>query len=178
MPFEIINWADLADDYQDTILLGNGASIAVDPSFSYRSLLEHTQANGLMTQDVQHLFDYFETFDFELILRLVWQASNVNQSLQIPDNQTRTPYLHVRDCLIQAVRDIHPEHETVRHHLPVIYQFLKSFNTIISLNYDLLLYWSINFGLDINDGHSFKDCFVGGGRFDDDWQKFRRPIGR
>ena len=86
MPFEIINWADLADDYQDTILLGNGASIAVDPSFSYRSLLEHTQANGLMTQDVQHLFDYFETFDFELILRLVWQAitEHLGRELGLP----------------------------------------------------------------------------------------------
>ncbi|MPT45784.1 MAG: DUF4917 family protein, partial [Klebsiella sp.] len=33
-------------------------------------------------------FRFFFLFDFELILRLVWQASNVNKSLEIPDHRT------------------------------------------------------------------------------------------
>ncbi|UNE63799.1 DUF4917 family protein [Xanthomonas oryzae] len=118
---------------------------------------------------------FFRTQDFELILRIVWQASNVNQSLQIADDRTRNAYRHVRDCLIKTVRDIHPEHDVVSEHLPRIYEFLKSFRTIVSLNYDLLLYWSVTYGLDINDGHAFKDCFIVG-RFDDNWQRFMKPI--
>ena len=34
----------------------------------------------------------------------------------------------------------------------------------------------MTYGLDIDDQHAFKDCFVGGGAFDDDWQRFRQPI--
>jgi hypothetical protein len=36
----------------------------------------------------------------------------------------------------------------------------------------------MTYGLDIDDQHAFKDCFVGGGVFSDDWQRFRQPIGR
>jgi|GEM_PF-6011039 len=39
MSFEILPWAELADEQRGTILLGNGASISVEPRFAYRSLL-------------------------------------------------------------------------------------------------------------------------------------------
>ncbi|MFZ1181256.1 MAG: DUF4917 family protein [Herbaspirillum sp.] len=175
MPSEILPWATLADDYRETILLGNGASISVDRRFSYSSLFEHAKKNGLLTPDVKQLFDSFGTSDFELILRIVWQASNVNELLNIADERTREAYHHVRDCLIQTVRQIHPEYAAVSEHLPRIYKFLKSFNTVVSLNYDLLLYWSMMYGNDIDGGHALKDCF-NSGRFDDDWQRFRKPM--
>ena len=54
-----------------------------------------------------------------------------------------------------------------------MYQFLRGFDTVISLNYDLLVYWTMTYGLDIQDGHLFKDCFLGNGMFDDAWQRFR-----
>ncbi|MCQ9136860.1 DUF4917 family protein, partial [Streptomyces hilarionis] len=91
---------------------------------------------------VQRLFDFFETSDFELVLRLVWQASNVNRSLEIPDERTHQAYVRVRDSLIQAVRSVHPEYEQVTQHLPNMYQYLKGFDTVLSLNYDLLIYWT------------------------------------
>ena len=101
MPHQVTQWDELVAEYRrGTILLGNGASIAVSPRFAYGSLLEHAQQNGLLTEDVGRLFDFFDTQDFELILRLVWQASNVNRSLQIPDDRTHAAYLRVRDCLI------------------------------------------------------------------------------
>jgi hypothetical protein len=77
---------------------------------------------------------------FELILRIVWQASNVNRSLRIPDERTHAAYVSLRDCLIQTVRDIHPEHGRVSAYLPNIYQFLQNFKTVVSLNYDLVVY--------------------------------------
>jgi hypothetical protein len=173
VPFTISQWADISlQYYRGTVLLGNGASMAVAPSFGYRSLLDHAQQNGLLTADVVRLFRFFDTADFELILRLVWQASNVNLSLEIPDDRTRQAYLRVRDCLIEAVRAVHPERWAVQHHLPYMYQFLKSFDTVLSLNYDLLVYWTMTYGFNIDDGHLFKDCFVRS-VFDDDWQKFR-----
>lgn len=101
MPYPVLPWMQIAPNYhQGTVILGNGASIAVSPSFGYGSLLEHAQRAGLLANDVQQLFHFFGTSDFELILRLVWQASNVNRSLQIPDNRTHQAYLNVRECFI------------------------------------------------------------------------------
>lgn len=176
MPFEIRPWEAIDENYGCTILLGNGASISISPSFSYASLLQHAAEQHLLPEDAQRLFEFFQTNDFELVLRIVWQASNVNRSLQIPDQRTHAAYVSLRDCLIQTVRDIHPEHDQVSAHLPSIYRFLKRFRTVISLNYDLVVYWAMTHGLDIDDQHAFKDCFVGGGAFDDDWQRFRQPI--
>lgn len=174
MPFAITEWNQIAAHYnRGTVLLGNGASIAVSPSFAYGSLLDHAQKNGLLSADVNALFASFGTHDFELILRLVWQALNVNRSLHIPDDRTHQAYLNVRDCLIQAVRSVHPTYEQVNPQLPSMYQFLKGFDTVLSLNYDLLVYWTMTYGLDIPDGHLFKDCFVGNGSFDDAWWRFR-----
>ena len=38
--YAVTEWADIADNYKDTLVLGNGASIAVDPRFAYGSLLQ------------------------------------------------------------------------------------------------------------------------------------------
>ncbi|EPY2324656.1 DUF4917 family protein [Escherichia coli] len=174
MPHAIMPWAQIAPNYhRNTILLGNGASIAVSPVLDYGSLLAYAHRAGLLTHDMNRLFQFFRTSDFEMILRLVWQASNVNRSLQIPDNRTHQAYLNVRNCLIQAVRDIHPEYEQVSDKLPNMYQFLKGFDTVLSLNYDLLIYWTMTYGFDIQDGHLFKDCFLWNGIFDDAWWRFR-----
>lgn len=169
----IYQWVDISANYSDTLLIGNGASIAVNPRFTYQSLIQHAQDNGLLTDDVRQLFSFFNTSDFELVLRLVWQASKVNRSLKIPDNRTHAAYVRVRDCLIQSVRDIHPEYDEVSEQLPDIYNFLMPFKTVLSLNYDLILYWVMMYGNnEIHDRHKFKDCFINQ-VFDDNWQRFR-----
>lgn len=117
MPFEIRPWEAIAEHYGCTILLSNGASISVSPSFSYGSLLQHAAEQNLLLEDAQQLFDFFQTNDFELVLLIVWQASNVNRSLHILDERTHAAYVGLRDCLIQTVRDIHPEHGAVSAHL-------------------------------------------------------------
>ncbi|MBJ8896377.1 DUF4917 family protein [Citrobacter braakii] len=177
MPFVINPWSELVQNYDETILLGNGASMAVSQRFAYGSLLEYVRQQKSLAEDARKLFDFFETEDFELILRIVWQASNVNKSLGIEDARTHEAYLRIRECLIQAVRDVHPEHHEVSGQLPYIYDFLKRFNTVISLNYDLIVYWTMTYGLDIPDRHKFKDCFLGGGVFEDDWQRLRARYG-
>lgn len=149
--------------------------MAACQSFGYGSLLEHAKKYGLLAGDVNRLFNFFNTSDFELILRLIWQASNVNSSLQIPDDRTHQAYLQVRDSLISAVREVHPSYDQMKNNLPAMYQFLKGFGTVISLNYDLLVYWTMTYGLDIHDGHLFKDCFKQNHMFDDSWQRYRNP---
>lgn len=175
VPYEIKQWNDIAEKYGDTLIIGNGASVAVNESFRYGSLLERARKDNLISDDVQQIFDFFNTQDFELILRTVWQATNINSALKIEDNRTGEAYLNVRAALIQAVREVHPQHDTVSLHFPAIYQFLKRFDTVISLNYDLILYWTMMYGFNVKDGHSFKDCFISG-EFYDDWEDLRTPI--
>ncbi len=176
MTFRIFEWEEISRYYdRGALLLGNGASMSVNGRFGYSSLIEHARDHRLLTDDVQQLFNFFNTSDFELILRLVWQASNVNRSLSIPDERTYSAYIRVRECLIQAVRDVHPEYQEVSEHLPAIYNFLRNFQTVISLNYDLILYWTIMYGLDVPDRHALKDCFVNG-QFYEDWRRLRTPF--
>lgn len=172
---EIKKWNDIKGDFKDGLLLGNGASVAIDGSFSYKSLKKHAIDEGYFSEQVQALFDAFHTEDFELILRIVWHAYHVNDALEIDDDKTKEAYEAVRDTLISSVRSIHCQHGTALTKFKNIYNFSKKFNTIFSLNYDLTFYWLTMYGNKVNDGHKFKDCF-NGNKFNDDWSEFRNPI--
>lgn len=56
-----------------------------------------------------------------------------------------------------------------------MYEYLKGFDTVLSLNYDLLVYWTVAYGLGMQGGHLFKDCIING-EFDDDWRRFLRTF--
>lgn len=179
MNYKIHNWQDISNDFSESILLGNGASIGIDSSFNYSSLKDHACSNGLLNQSVNSLFDYFETSNFELILRLVWQATKVNEALALTDNATTTAYDHIRTCLIKAVQEIHPPHNSIEDQIPAITNFLSPFKTILSLNYDLTLYWVMMYANEqvrkLSRGTEFKDCMIKG-RFRSDWQTLRGPL--
>ncbi|MCK8124881.1 DUF4917 family protein [Pseudoalteromonas sp. 2CM39R] len=174
MTHKIYEWSEISDEFQDSLILGNGASIAIDKSFLYKSLKEHAIEHGLLTDNVRALFTYFNTDDFELVLRLVWQASRVNKALDIRDSKTQSAYEHVRDCLIDAVRSIHPIYSDVEHQFDDIADFLSQFETVLSLNYDLTLYWVAMYSNRQKTGHLFKDAMFYG-VLADDWQKYRQP---
>lgn len=176
--YQIEQWNDIENSIRkSTLILGNGASIAVDNRLKYESLKEHAEKKGLMdNNNIKTLFKTYKTKDFELILRLVWQATTINEALGVSENETKKAYQHIRDCLIKTVRDIHPTHADIEGQLPTIYKFIKQFKTIISLNYDLILYWTMMHGnTQEKDGHIFKDCFNSSG-FVDNWEEYRKPI--
>jgi Domain of unknown function (DUF4917) len=49
---------------------------------------------------------------------------------------------------------------------------MKHFSTVVSLNYDLLVYWALMSG-NSNSRNSFRDCFKYG-KFQHDWERFRK----
>ena len=55
-------------------------------------------------------------------------------------------------------------------------EFMKRFETVLSLNYDLLVYWAMLKGND-EYGNWFKDGFIDEGRFDNDYEVLREPLG-
>lgn len=48
MPYEIRRWEEIAGDFQrGTVLVGKGASIAIDRGFAYEALLQVARRRGL-----------------------------------------------------------------------------------------------------------------------------------
>lgn len=170
--YEIKDWNDIKHLFINSILiLGNGSSIAVSDKFSYHSLKEYAKQKGFMSNDIKKLFTFYnDTDDFEFILRLVWQTTNVNKALNIRDDKTQKIYEDVRNCLIKTIQDIHPKYDEVKNNIHNISQFIKNFRLIFSLNYDLILYWAMMYSNN-QTNYIFKDCFVHS-EFDQKFMKF------
>jgi len=168
---ELENWSHIRDKFKHNILLGNGASIAIDGRLSYHSLYEQVCESGRLNDEIIRMFEYFDTTNFEFIMKLLLEASQVNEVLKIDDDKTKDYYVQIRDSLINTIRDIHPTHENVEPLLPKIAHFLKNFRNVLSLNYDLLVYWSIMEGNEILECTWFKDGYVGG-EFDNDFADY------
>ena len=142
------DWSKIKGRFKDNLILGNGASIAIDRRLSYRSLYQRVCESGLLNDELLRMFQHFDTTNFEFILKLLLEASQVNEVLGIDDEKTRDYYYELRDALISTIRDIHPTHQSVENLLPQITDFLTGFKTILSLNYDLLVYWAMLVGND------------------------------
>ena len=172
MNYKIYQWKEIESIFLNSnILLGNGASIAVNNSFNYQSLREIANSSNLIHEDEENLFQFFETNDFEQILKIVWQANNVNKILKVADKKTQDIYHKIRDSLIRAVHNIHPNYSSIVDDIEKISNFLKKFKIIVSLNYDLIVYWSILYPNEENN--IFTDCFLYG-KFDFDKKNFCR----
>lgn len=171
---DLDNWSDIQDKFKGYILLGNGASIAIDERLSYRSLYERVCQSGRLNPEIINMFAYFGTTNFEFIMKLLLEASQVNQVLCIDDDKTRSYYDEIRDSLINTIGDIHPTHENVKNLLPKIADFLRNFTTVLSLNYDLLVYWSMLEGNDKLECQWFKDCYIHG-EFENDFGYMYQP---
>jgi hypothetical protein len=172
---KVFPWKAIEADFSHGLILGNGASIAFDPRFAYHSLNDRAQALGLITPDIQRVFDHLHTADFELVLRMLWHASMINQALAIPDVRTTQAYEAVREALIAVIQAIHVPHNEVSARLAPAAAFMSRFSTVLSLSYDVLVYWTI---LAANEDapNRFKDCFLGG-EFQQNWKQFREPYG-
>ena len=175
--YAIKDWAEIKDNYENgNLIIGNGASVALHQKFRFDSLKEEAEKLRLFNEDISKLFIEFDTSDFELILRLVWHAKLINKHLGIVDQKLDSAYENIKQALIKVVKEVHCEHSDIADQLPQLYQFTKQFRTVVSLNYDLILYWILMYGNRNEDGHRFKDCFQGSGLFRNNWQDLRNPI--
>lgn len=173
--YPIFKWKEIEDEFTDKLLLGNGASRAVWDSFEYISLYEEAEKVGRIDPRLAKLFLNLHTNDFEYVLRLLSQTRRVNQILQIQDKDTLKLYRNLKIALIETIHEIHPKHEQVKSQLLVIAEFMKRFDTILSLNYDLLVYWAM-MEAKVKYGNWFKDGFIDEGRFDNDYEPLRVPF--
>lgn len=175
MDRKVYSWAELKDAFTEGLVLGNGASIAFDTRFNYGSLRQSACDMDLFDADVEQVFEHLGTSDFELVLRMLWHASKINEALAIEEQRTPEAYANVRDALIKVIQAVHVAHGDVADRIPLASSFLLHFKTVASLSYDLLVYWAVmEYNAQVQ--HRLKDCFLGG-KFERDWKWLRTPYG-
>lgn len=172
---KIHQWEEIKANFTEGLLLGNGASMAIHRGFGYAGLFEAAQDHNFITPEVAGVFNAFGVNDFELVLRRLWQAKVVNETLGIAAGRVEEAYEQVRTALIETVREVHISHEDAAVHLKPIYTFMQGFKTVISLNYDLIVYWAAMYSRDAV-GNWFKDCFTSG-TFADNWERMGEAYG-
>ena len=171
----LLPWTTISANYRDCALIGNGASIAVARTLSYNSLYDAAVDRGHVDGGPQAIFDFFDTRDFEFVLRALSHANAINRHLGLVETATRDCYESVRNTLIKTVKAVHPEHRDLSHHFNAISGFLAQFPTVFSLNYDLIIYWAMMEANASAGGNLFKDCFLEARHFEGDYDYLRRP---
>lgn len=141
------------------LFLGNGFSQAYYGKFSYTTLYEAVK-NEKKNKNINKLFNHFGTSNFEAVLSFLKHAQFLFETYKIKSTEIVEDYNRVRDALAEAILKVHPEKTTVipEKNKMNCYNFLKQFDDIYTVNYDLLLYWTLltNPQLEFSD-YFFKD---------------------
>lgn len=130
------------------LLLGNGFSRACrDDIFSYDSLFDRADFRGLPR--ARQAFEALDTTDFEVVMNALKKAAAlmpIYSSLgAAAEQQMRADAEALKDVLVRAIADNHPEHpnEIPNDEYARCRAFLSNFDRWFTVNYDLLLYWTV-----------------------------------
>ncbi len=140
------------------LLLGNGFSIACVPTiFTYTSLFK--QADFSKMPEVKEVFKNLNTQDFEEVVKALEHCSIVLPSYKALPKTVALIHKHaqkLKEILIETIAKNHPGRpsDLGESKYKACIQFLNNFlgndGVIYSLNYDLLLYWTLMYGM--NEG--------------------------
>jgi hypothetical protein len=156
----------LAESFEQTadcrryLLLGNGFSISLFPKcFSYASLFQEAKDLGLLEKapPLEEAFTALNTIDFEQIMEALKASVKLAAVYGADPTATKKMESHaelLKDILVEAIAGRHPSRpdEITEEQYKNCRAFLAEFigdrgrnrgGKIFSLNYDLLLYWSI-----------------------------------
>ncbi len=174
-PYIELSWTEVLANLKQnpSILLGNGLSIACDPSFVYNNLLELAVTKGL-PDEVIELFRHLDTANFEQVMQILDESGYISElyGCVCPSlGRIREDVERTKQALIDAVTVVHGRYpnqkalEEVRKLACV--EFLRPFHLVYTLNYDFLLYWVWQRGLDerawgTGDGFVSKEGFFTG----------------
>lgn len=167
---ELLNFSDVlknTDPRKRVCLLGNGFSIACRPDiFSYRALLDQLKDAlvGEVRDRIIGAFDSLATCDFGQVLSALGNAISLGAHYGVSDEQLghmEEDLLTVREALAELLASKHPEgpNKLDEAERKLCAQFLANFKKVYSLNYDLLLYWTVlNGGLECSFSDGFRNA--------------------
>ncbi len=133
------------------LLLGNGFSMAYNKDrFSFTSLQESAIEKGYIKKDspVYQIFENFKTKDFEEVVKLLETSIEIckvygligeKESVLIQNDADK-----LKEHLVDIITNNHPAKITEISDDEFIHSanFIKNYDGIYTLNYDLLLYWT------------------------------------
>ncbi len=157
LPSWLKDWTEIAKSPWTELLVGNGSSISVSPKFFYTSLYDiaATKSEPTLSPDARAIFQGLRLSDFEAVLSKIKTAIEVAEALGAPELRLQLAYDSIRDALVGAVAAIHPQPGDVQDGwLVSASSFLRSFKSVYTTNYDLLLYWAA-----MKDTNHFVDMF-------------------
>lgn len=136
------------------LLLGNGFSMAYDFNrFSFTSLLDSAIKEKIIIANspIHEMFKRLETADFEYIMRLLEDAHktincyDTNKCAKDIENSLIEDSIKLKYYLVDIITNNHPEKitEIEDNRFVNTINFIGKFKKIYTLNYDLLLYWTI-----------------------------------
>jgi hypothetical protein len=156
------------------LLLGNGFSIACRPEiFIYQRLFEQAKFKDAI--QLQELFTRLRTSDFEKVIKALRDSIHVAKAYRPDDKEFQTKLLkdaeYLKDLLVETIAGSHPAlpSEIRDEEYQSCFTFLSSFKTLYTVNYDLLLYWTVMHctdGTGKREQVSFEDGFS---KPEDDW---------
>lgn len=130
------------------LLLGNGFSIACRPNiFVYRKLFEQADFSKL-SPSAKKAFDALGTQDFEKVIKALRDAQAVLATYDAVPPQLMATLKRdadgLRELLVQTIASSHPEWpgEIEEIEYAACREFIANFDSVYTLNYDLLLYWA------------------------------------
>lgn len=130
------------------LLLGNGFSIALKPNiFTYGSLFENADFSA--TPKVPLIFEALGTTDFEVVIKHLLDSARILEvyrpKLENLIRRLRSDAAKIKDILVQAIAKGHPDrpYDIDPKQYAACRRFLNRFGHIYTLNYDVLLYWTL-----------------------------------
>ena len=154
MSFTMMNYDEVLEDVKEQkryLLLGNGFSMAYNPKrFSFTSLLENAVERGLInkTSPIYNVFTQFDTKDFEEVVKLLETSTKVLKTYGVLSKADEKKILDdsksLKKYLVDVITNNHPDKitEISDDEFFNSSSFIKNFEKVYTLNYDLLLYWS------------------------------------
>jgi hypothetical protein len=142
---EMIN--ELDDGKKPALLTGNGFSQAWDHTvFAYESLFG--QIDFARQPELREVFEGLETRDFELVIEVLRRASQVSAVYGADANVVRrmkTDSERLRELLAEVIAGNHPDRpdRITEDQFKCCEDFLSHFGAVYTVNYDLLLYWTL-----------------------------------
>lgn len=147
------------------LLLGNGFSIAYDRDrFSFKNLFDYAINKKLImeNQPLSNIFAEFETYDFERIIRKLEETELIfshynslfnDEIIRIFSKKIIDDSEFLKNLLVDVLSQLHPESSAIidKYNYDKAKEFIKEYDSIFTLNYDLLLIWvSLKLEDDIN----------------------------
>lgn len=132
---------------QKRLLLGNGFSMACYGDFGYKALYAEVKDLGLSPQ-LEGIFKQFGQTNFEAVLKLLdqsdWMAKHYKMKATSKALDMRKDYEMLKQNLAEAICSVHPDHSAIIPNAKYdhCYSFINNFDSIYTINYDLLLYWT------------------------------------